>query len=40
VTFAFMLAHGVAGDWAEAGLAIVAILGFLSFLIALRRAKS
>jgi len=40
VTFAFMLAHGVAKGWAEVALAIVAILGFLSFLIALRLAKS
>ena len=40
VTFAFMLAHGVAEGWAELALAIVAILGFLSFLIALRLAKS
>jgi hypothetical protein len=36
VMFAALVAHGVSAGWAEVGLAIVAILGFLSFLVAVR----
>ncbi len=36
VMFAALVAHGVSASWAEVGLAGVAILGFLSFLIAVR----
>lgn len=34
------IAHEVSASWAEAGLAIVAILDFLSFLIAVRSART
>ena len=40
VMFAALVAHGVSTGWAEVGLAIVAILGFLSFVVAVRAAKS
>jgi MFS family permease len=40
VTFAALIAHGVSSGWAEAGLAVVAILGFVSFVVAVRPAKS
>ena len=39
VMFAALVAHGVSASWAEAGLAGVAILGFVSFLIAVRSSK-
>ena len=39
VMFAALVAHGVSAGWAEVGLAIVAVLGFLSFVIAVRSAK-
>lgn len=40
VMFAALVAHGVSARWAEVGLAIVAILGFVSFVVAVRAAKS
>ncbi len=40
VTFAALIAHGVSAGWAEAGLAVVAVLGFVSFVIAVRSAKN
>ena len=39
VTFAALVAHGVSAGSAEAGLAGVAVLGFLSFVVAVRTAK-
>ena len=39
VMFAALVAHGVSAGWAEVGLAIVAILGFLSFVVAVRSAS-
>jgi len=39
VLFAALVAHGVSAGWAQAGLAIVAVLGFFSFLIAVRSAR-
>jgi MFS family permease len=38
VLFATLIAHGVSTDWAGVGLAIVAVLGFLSFVVAVRTA--
>jgi len=38
VTFAALVVHGVSADWAVVGLAIVAVLGFFSFLTAVRFA--
>ena len=38
VMFAALVAHGVTEDWAEVGLAVVAVLGFLSFAAAVRAA--
>ena len=38
--FAALVAHGLSSGWAEIGLALVACLGFGSFLLALRAAKS
>jgi MFS family permease len=40
VTFAALLAHGVTQGEAAGGLALVAFLGFLSFVFAVRSAKS
>ncbi len=39
VTFAALIAHGISADWAHAGLAVLAILGFLSFAAAVRAAN-
>jgi hypothetical protein len=40
VTFAALIAHRVCSGWAEAGLAVFAILGFVSFIVAVRPAES
>jgi MFS family permease len=39
VIFAALLAHGVSAGWAEAGLALVAVFGFASFLAAVRISR-
>jgi MFS family permease len=40
VIFAALIARGLPAGWAEAGLGLVAFLGFISFVIAVRSAKA